>query len=488
MTIRYDRFFKISTLSLIVSQTPALGGEIEVFPGESLQSAISSAVCGDTIRLKPGSFHESIIIPAMGCSSSAPLTISGPRNAVLHGGSRSRILEINGDHVHLSGFTIDGLHGNSADSDDYHDKLLFVTATQAGDTIQGLKVTFMTFQNAGGECIRFRYFVQNSEVAYNTITNCGAYDFKFDEGGKNGEGVYIGTSSKQWNDGKNPTNDPDESSYNWIHDNIINTGGNECIEVKEGGEFNLLEHNVCSGQLDADAAGIGFRGSNNIAQFNQIFSNVGAGIRVGGHIVNGIIYGVNNTMVGNVVHHNSGAGFKIKRNPQGAICDNDVFENLGGDLNTDFEVIDPSASCGSEPIDPIELVVAAVTASDYDDRGPYVPENTLDDDLSPTSRWSAKGDGQWINYDLGTLRSVDSLNVAFYRGDERTTTISIETSLDDVSWEVLLDHASSSGNTLDFESFDLEDTQARFVRLIGHGNSFPNDDWMRLAGVEVFGY
>ena len=33
----------------------------------------------------------------------------------------------------------------------------------------------------------------------------------------------IGTSSNQWGDGKNPTDDPDECSRNFIHNNIINT-------------------------------------------------------------------------------------------------------------------------------------------------------------------------------------------------------------------------------------------------------------------------
>ncbi|CAN0428068.1 unnamed protein product, partial [Scytosiphon promiscuus] len=42
-------------------------------------------------------------------------------------------------------------------------------------------------------------------------------------GGKNGEGVYIGTSSNQWGDGKNWGDEPDECRGNTVRDNYIKT-------------------------------------------------------------------------------------------------------------------------------------------------------------------------------------------------------------------------------------------------------------------------
>ena len=47
------------------------------------------------------------------------------------------------------------------------------------------------------ECVRLKDFVTGAAISHNMIQNCGIYDYKFDGGEKNGEGIYIGTSSKQ---------------------------------------------------------------------------------------------------------------------------------------------------------------------------------------------------------------------------------------------------------------------------------------------------
>lgn len=52
-----------------------------------------------------------------------------------------------------------------------------------------------------GECVRLKNFVINANITDNTIQHCGMFDFEFPgnstKQGKNGEGIYIGTSSKQ---------------------------------------------------------------------------------------------------------------------------------------------------------------------------------------------------------------------------------------------------------------------------------------------------
>ena len=54
--------------------------------------------------------------------------------------------------------------------------------------------------NFGGECIHLRYFCTHAEVAGCNIENCGVDYFEHGEGGKVGEGVYIGTSLDQVDD------------------------------------------------------------------------------------------------------------------------------------------------------------------------------------------------------------------------------------------------------------------------------------------------
>ena len=109
----------------------------------------------------------------------------------------------------------------------------------------------MTFKNAGGECVRLRYFAQHNEIATSRHSRrCGVHDFRFKAGGKNGEGIYIGTAPEQRGDGKNPTTDPDLSNGNWIHHNSFDTQGNECVDIKEAASGNLVENNRCTGQRD----------------------------------------------------------------------------------------------------------------------------------------------------------------------------------------------------------------------------------------------
>jgi hypothetical protein len=207
----------------------------------------------------------------------------------------------------------------------------------------------LTIKNAGGECLRLRYFAHDNEITGNTIGPCGVQDFKFPSTHKNGEGIYLGTSSNQWTDGKNPTPDPDGSTNNWIHNNTFNTQGNECVDVKEGAYGNIIENNKCTGQSDPNSGGFDSRGDANIFRNNESYGNLGSGVRLGGHKVcfNGadvrndpsscpsdyqfIQYGKNNDVYGNSIHDNASGGIKFQVTPQGKICSNTMLNNSGGD-------------------------------------------------------------------------------------------------------------------------------------------------------------
>jgi hypothetical protein len=312
----------------------------------TIQHALELVVPGDTIHLAPGSYRENITSVIDG-RADAPITIMGPADAILRGnGDASAGFYLTHNYYTLIGFTIDGLHGDPTDQDGYTQKLLYVQGTDIKKGVTGLRVLNMTFRNAGGECLRLRYFAQHNEVAYSTFRVCGLLDYAFDDGGKNGEAIYIGTAPDQWDDGKNPTADPDESSYNWIHHNIMDTQGNECAEAKEGGYGNVIEYNLCTGQLDPDSAGLGARGNNNIIRYNTIYSNIGAGVRLGGHAVNGIQYGVGNEVYGNHLIGNHAGGVKIVSAPQRRICGNQLDQNVGkvvfGEGSEDYE---PTIPC-----------------------------------------------------------------------------------------------------------------------------------------------
>ncbi|MBI3984737.1 MAG: hypothetical protein HY344_02230 [Candidatus Levybacteria bacterium] len=276
----------------------------------------------------------------------APITIKGEKGAIVKGSGGPRVIEINHNNIYLEGFTIDGLVGDPNDKKNYRDKLIYVLGKKAYTPLTGLKITRMVIQNAGGECIRLRYYVMASEISYNAVGPCGAFDFKFESNNKNGEGIYLGTSSDQWGDGKNPTKDADKSSKNFIHHNTINTQGNECVDIKEGSSENIIEYNSCTGQMDSDSGGLDARGDRNIFRYNDTFGNRGAGIRLGGHMIDSVVYGIGNDVYGNTFRQNQEGGLKIETEPQGKICGNNMSKNGSGEkFGSKADNYYPSSAC-----------------------------------------------------------------------------------------------------------------------------------------------
>lgn len=311
-------------------------------PFKTIQKAVDLAQAGEKISLASGIYREDFVTRRDGQTDS-PIIIAGPTDAIVKGGGNTRIIEINHDYIVLEGFTVDGHFGEKERLKDYRKKLIYAQGNESRAGVTGLKILGMTIKNSAGECIRLRYFAQGNEIAGNTIENCGIEDFRFDGGGKNGEGIYIGTAPEQIGDGKNPTEDPDGSSGNWIHNNNIDTQGNECVDIKESSWGNIVENNKCTGQKDEDAAGMSSRGRNNIFRYNEIFGNTGAGVRLGG---DGILDGIGNSVYENVIKGNESGGVKIQRFPQGKICANIMSENKKDNSAGIFsKLFNPTADC-----------------------------------------------------------------------------------------------------------------------------------------------
>jgi parallel beta-helix repeat protein len=326
-------------------------------PLKTIQQALRLAQPGDVITLAPGDYFQDVTTERNGLRE-APITITGPANAVLKGAGNGRIFQVNHDYLTLNGFTIDGLHGNAGARDGYRDKLLYALGTEQRAGVIGMRVLNMTFKNAGGECVRLRYFAQQNEIANSTFQNCGVHDYRFSAGGKNGEGIYIGTAPEQLGDGKNPTTDPDQSNGNWIHHNTFNTQGNECVDIKEASSGNIVEHNMCTGQKDPESAGFDSRGNGNTFRYNTSYGNLGAGVRLGGDTSSD---GQNNDVYGNTIRDNKAGGIKFQRTPQRTICGNTMSGNSGGDAVGSYaDSYNPTSACQNTPAPP--AVVPTSTA------------------------------------------------------------------------------------------------------------------------------
>jgi unsaturated chondroitin disaccharide hydrolase len=127
----------------------------------------------------------------------------------------------------------------------------------------------------------------------------------------------------------------------------------------------------------------------------------------------------------------------------------------------------------------VNLAVAAVTASAHDGN---VPTNTLDNNLS--TRWSAQGDGQWIRFDLGATKTVSQVAAAWYLGNTRTARFDVQTSSTGTTWTTRFTGVSS-GTTTQSERYDFPDVAARYVRILGHGNS--QSTWNSITEVDIYG-
>ncbi|EST33910.1 DUF1565 domain-containing protein [Streptomyces niveus] len=306
-------------------------------PLATIQKALDLAPTGSVVNLAAGTYRQDVVTTRPG------VTLTGPSNAVVKGAGDSRIIQVRHDSTTLSGFTVDGLHGSSGEVAGYRLKLIYVMSTTPGNGVGGLRVTGMTLKNAADECVRLRYLVTGAEVNDNTITNCGVADFKFGGGGKNGEGIYLGTAPEQQGANGAPDAAADISRNNRIHHNTIDTQGNECVDVKENSTNNYVEYNDCGGQKDASSGGLDARGSGNIFRYNTVHGNVGAGVRLGGDTATD---GIDTSVYGNTITGNAGGGIKFMRTPQGPVCTNTMSGNTGGNaVGTYASEYTPTGAC-----------------------------------------------------------------------------------------------------------------------------------------------
>lgn len=106
------------------------------------------------------------------------------------------------------------------------------------------------------------------------------------------------------------------------------------------------------------------------------------------------------------------------------------------------------------------------------------------DDNSATSRWSTKGRSVSAYFDFGSVVTVDFINMAFYKGNQRKSTFSYWQSNNGTSW-TYRGRKTSNGNTDGLQEFDLNNITARYFRIKFQGNEFT--EWNSVRDLEIFG-
>ncbi len=126
------------------------------------------------------------------------------------------------------------------------------------------------------------------------------------------------------------------------------------------------------------------------------------------------------------------------------------------------------------------LPVKAVRASASD--GTNQPTASIDD--NPETRWAAPGDQQSITYDLGSPQTVSAVSISWLLGESRVTTFDIQTSVDGTSWVAAAERVRSRLEPGQ-QPYPLSHVQARYVRIVGHGND--ENEWNSVTEADIHG-
>jgi hypothetical protein len=117
-----------------------------------------------------------------------------------------------------------------------------------------------------------------------------------------------------------------------------------------------------------------------------------------------------------------------------------------------------------------------------------VPSNVNDGNNS--TYWSDNGIGSWIRLDLGSNKTICSIDIAGYRGNERHYSFNISTSKDGTAFAKPVTY-TSSGSTSDPEKFYIHPTISRFIQVLVTNNTQIVDNMQKnfssVSEIKVYG-
>ncbi len=96
------------------------------------------------------------------------------------------------------------------------------------------------------------------------------------------------------------------------------------------------------------------------------------------------------------------------------------------------------------------------------------------------TKWAADGIDQWMMVDFGKVQKVDEIALAFQSGHVRKQNIIISLSEDGINWTQVF-AGQTCGTTEDYEFFNANGLNARFVKVDCQGNSTGGANWTSLT-------
>ena len=330
----------VATATAASGMQSAAGRTIDVHDAQQLTDALAAAKAGDTIQLAAGAYDGEFTINTAGAER-APITLTGPRDAVLSNGGGYGLHLTKAEYWNLTGFAVaKSGKGIVLDGSDHV-------------TIDKVEVS-----EVGAEAVHFRAASSDNVVKNSVIHDTGRKQPQY------GEAIYFGSAKSNWSKyGEN--GGPDRSDRNQAVDNTIGPNVSaEAVDIKEGTEAgrvrgNKLDGHGISGKNYADSwldlKGNGYRIEHNTGSFD------GTGALLDGYQTHTVVdgYGCGNTFQANDSDLGGAAGYAVNVTNQ-AKCDkpNVVYadnkaSNAGKGLTniktTSGGKGDPSPSPSGEP-------------------------------------------------------------------------------------------------------------------------------------------
>jgi hypothetical protein len=274
---------------------------------------LSQAQPGQTILLAPGTYAGTFTASRSG-TASAPITVCGPRDAVLDGGSTSHGYTFYLDRAswwRVEGFTVrSGQKGLMADHAEH-------------DLIYGLFV-----HSTGEEGIHLREFSSDDTVSHCTVRDTGLLKQFY------GEGIYVGSAHSNWC--RYTSCQPDRSNDDLIQDNAIADTTAENIDIKEGTTGGRIAGNQFDGTgmvQSAATAWVNVKGNGWVITGNTGVDSIKDGFQVH-QVYPG--WGLGNVFQDNHAQVNGpGYGYFVQNKTLGTVvaCDNEA-SGAGRGLST----------------------------------------------------------------------------------------------------------------------------------------------------------
>ncbi|GAA0854770.1 polysaccharide lyase family 7 protein [Aliiglaciecola litoralis] len=134
----------------------------------------------------------------------------------------------------------------------------------------------------------------------------------------------------------------------------------------------------------------------------------------------------------------------------------------------------PKTPAPAECSNQVYPIVSVIDDGSYE--ADFAPDYATDNNTASSSRWSSDGTNTFLTLDLGSPQTIAALTIKWFKGAKRVALFAVQTSLDNINWLDALSQTQSSGKHSGFELVSLDESQARYIKILGFGNNLDSNN------------